>query len=226
MILLPRRKLWRDLDRYCAIDVRNPGSGGGSSTVTTDGVTIQGDGSIGNPIALKQVETQARLTGAGTVASKLDIAGWPLPFFMNVNNNGNGNVPGANNMILWGVVIPFAVTFAHIIFILATADGSNNSDVGLYNASGNLIANIGAQHLGSTGVQSVATVQGAQTILPGLYFYGITSAAGTLNAWSGSLGAGCYYNNAFATTSGGAMNATITPPTLAMNANSPSFGLI
>lgn len=50
------------------------GSGGSGGTVTTDGVTIQGIGSSGSPIALKAVQTDATLTGNGTVASPLHVA--------------------------------------------------------------------------------------------------------------------------------------------------------
>lgn len=46
-----------------------PGTSGGLSTVSTDGVTIQGDGSSGNKVAIKAIQTDATLTGAGTVAS-------------------------------------------------------------------------------------------------------------------------------------------------------------
>lgn len=42
-----------------------------TSTVTTDNDTIQGDGSVGIPISLKKVYTDASLTGLGTLASPL-----------------------------------------------------------------------------------------------------------------------------------------------------------
>jgi len=43
----------------------------GSDTIAADGVTIKGNGSGANPIAIKQVEHDTSLAGAGTVASPL-----------------------------------------------------------------------------------------------------------------------------------------------------------
>lgn len=44
-------------------------------TVNTDGVTVQGDGSLATPIALKAVQHDATLAGSGTVADPLRVAG-------------------------------------------------------------------------------------------------------------------------------------------------------
>jgi hypothetical protein len=57
------------------VQVNNPIGSGGAGSVTTDGVTIQGAGTVPSPIALKQVETDATITGAGTVASPLSATG-------------------------------------------------------------------------------------------------------------------------------------------------------
>ena len=43
--------------------------------VVTDGVTIQGDGTIFNPVEIKAVQHDGTLTGAGTVASPLSAVG-------------------------------------------------------------------------------------------------------------------------------------------------------
>jgi hypothetical protein len=77
------------------MQVTNPGSAG-SGTVQTDGVTIQGDGSAGNKIAIKQVETDATLTGAGIVASPLSAS--PIQNSDGVTLQGNGT-SGSNYAI-------------------------------------------------------------------------------------------------------------------------------
>ncbi len=53
------------------MQVNNPTGSGGAGTVQSDGVTLQGDGSAGNKLAIKAVQTDATITGAGTVASPL-----------------------------------------------------------------------------------------------------------------------------------------------------------
>lgn len=56
------------------VDVEITAGTGGLSTVTTDGDTIQGDGSSGSPVALKKVYTNASLTGDGTSGNPLIVA--------------------------------------------------------------------------------------------------------------------------------------------------------
>jgi len=190
----------------------NPGGGGGG-TVQTDGVTIQGDGSAGNKIAIKQVETQARLTGAGTVASKLDIAGWPLTQFQRSGQLLNKeNLTGANVLALSPFSLSYALTFSNIVVFVGTADAVNNSDIGIYNSGGVLIANIGAQTLPSATEVTLPTVQGSQTILPGLYWFAFTSAGATLAIFCDPNGLSYYFSLGFGASVGGALPASIVPP--------------
>lgn len=51
-----------------------PSSGGGISSVSTDGITITGDG-VATDIAILQVQTDATITGDGTVSSPLSAVG-------------------------------------------------------------------------------------------------------------------------------------------------------
>jgi hypothetical protein len=205
--------------------VWNPGAGGGGGTVQTDGVTIQGDGSAGNKIAIKAVQLAARLTGAGTVASKLDIAGWPIPFISPGISGGFPTTVTANTLILYGLTIGYALTFSKISVNLTANDNTNNSDIGLYDASGLLVANIGAQHTPSGGVQTYGTVQGAQTIPPGLYFFAVTSAGSTLQLNGNDINFAAYWNSAFGSSSGGALPASITPPAVAPSLNGVTIAL-
>ena len=53
--------------------IKSPNTGG-SSSVKSDGVTIQGDGSALDPIAILQVQSDATISGDGTVANPLSVA--------------------------------------------------------------------------------------------------------------------------------------------------------
>lgn len=209
----------------CSIQVNNPGGGSGSGTVTTDGVTIQGTGAVASPIAIKQVETAARLNGAGTVASPLDIVGWPITGFTYPagTNDAQGSV--TNQTVVYGFALPFALTFSKITFFVNTADATNNSDVGLYSAAGSLVANIGAQHLATASAVTIATVQGSQTIAPGLYWMAFTSASNVLKLYGNNsqFGLGSYTNAGV--TSGGALANSITAPVVSPLRQTLSFTL-
>lgn len=54
--------------------IKSPNTGG-SSSVKSDGVTIQGDGSVVDPIAILQVQTDSSISGDGTVANPLSATG-------------------------------------------------------------------------------------------------------------------------------------------------------
>lgn len=53
--------------------IKSPNTGG-SSSVKSDGVTIQGDGSVVDPIAILQVKTDSSISGDGTVANPLAVS--------------------------------------------------------------------------------------------------------------------------------------------------------
>lgn len=203
--------------------VWNPG-GGGAGTVQTDGVTIQGDGSAGNKIAIKQVETDATLTGAGTVASKLGLP--VVPAFITYGLAAANFTVTANKLLLSTEIISVPTRFSQIQISIFSADGANNSDVGLYNFAGNLVAHAGAQLMGTAGVQIFSTVEGIQTIPQGVYFFAATSAGSilTLSVLGSTLL--LYSNLAFGSSSGGALPSSITPPTFGSGNFRNTFALL
>jgi hypothetical protein len=208
MILLSRRKLWRDLDRYCAIDVRNPGSSGGSGTVDTDGVTIQGDGSGGNPIAIKAVQVNPPISGAGTVASPLALT--PITFDTFYYRAADNARNGANQISISGFSTHWPLSFSAIGVFIFTTDGSGLYDMGIYSAAGTLLANIGAQHLSNGNDQVFATVQGAQTIQPGRYVFAWTGNAAVATLGYTSSQGTWIVNQNYASSSGGALPSSLT----------------
>jgi len=149
----------------------------------------------------------------------------PITHYTSPYEVGPHVVLTANTLLLIAAVIPASVTFANIAFHVGIADGVNNSDFGIYNAAGALLANAGAQAMGSATFSSFAAVQGSQTIAAGLYFIAWTSAGSVLGVSYDTYCTGFYYNASFGVSVGGALPASITPPALALNGNNASFAL-
>jgi hypothetical protein len=65
---------------------------------------------------------------------------------------------GGANQISWTQFqLPCGGTFGHIMTRVTTADGTNNSDLGIYNSAGTLVAHIGPATYASTGPQDLAS---------------------------------------------------------------------
>jgi len=201
------------------------GGGGGLSAVVTDS-SLTGNGTSGSPLGLLLVSTNGTLTGAGISSSKLGDT--PVTFytpFVNGNaSSGFGN--SANEVYLNGIYLPCIET-GHLAVNVTTADASNNYDLGIYNAAGTLVLNIGAQSLPSTGYQTFAWVQGSTLLVQGLYWIAMTG-----NATTAKLG---YINNGayvYATTdhggatSGGALASSVTPPSLSITGNANLYNFV
>jgi hypothetical protein len=198
-------ELWdRSSPALCSIQVQNPGASGGLTGVTTDG----------------------SLSGNGTSGSPLKVTGQPNAFFTPYAAGATGFKPAAaNDILIAGFALQWPITFAHLAVYVDTADGANNSDFGIYSQAGALIANIGAAHYSSTGLVSAATLQGAQTIYPGLYLFAMTSAANTLVLACNTSALAWIVNTNVATSTGGVLNNTITAQTAAPAINAPFVGL-
>lgn len=198
--------------------VSGGGGSGGAATVQTDGVTIQGDGSAGNKIAIKAVQTDATLTGAGTVASPLVVdhpTGWPVTIWLPQGATGGTNHSFPTNTLdIYGIQVKEQVRFSQIYISIAQLDNAHLYDVGIYNFAGTLLANIGPIGLPATGNLFFTTNQSAQTINPGIYWFVFTGNNGTAQ-YQTDLGGRqtVAYASAQATQSsaGGTCPATITP---------------
>jgi len=209
-IRAPRRPWYRSyLPGWWAF---NPGSGGGAATVQTDGVTIQGDGSAGNKIAIKAVQTDGSLTGAGIVGSLLGQT--PAIFYTNGGNVGSDFVNiTQNRLAISGFQLYTSLTFAHGKIQTGTGDGGGGavSSYGIYNPVGTLIAHITPITFGNASIITAAFVEGAQTIPPGLYFLGVTSTGTTLTIGQADMTWAPLLTGNYAVTTGGAQLASITP---------------
>lgn len=171
------------------------------------------------------------LLNAGSVPSSAQV-GSPLTIWSSVGGAAAvaANAITANKIQMRGFVIPpgGAVSFTKIYYFLNATDAVNSYDFGIYNAAGTLVAHIGAQTLPSNGVQS-ATISGGGPVLltAGKYYYAFTGTA--ITAVQRFVNAGMsisfYGNDAFGTSTGGALPSTITPPADANVVGMPVFGL-
>jgi hypothetical protein len=173
--------------------VWNPGQGGGGSgTVHVDGTTIEGDGSAGNPLHVVPVDYYTTSSPDDFIGTTVDV--------LNVS----------------GFVASSPLTFSNIMLLVAAADPTETVDVGIYNLAGDLIANIGAQIITAGGLQTLPTLQGAQTIPQGRYMLGVTGTTGGFalygQQFTGEIN--WYFSQNFApATTPGTLNPTIaTPP--------------
>lgn len=88
---------------------------------------------------------------------------------------------GANKIVLWAFILPYATTVTHIGINIQSADSSSKYDFGIYNTSGALQANIGATTYTTTGLKMEPIAQSSVILQAGLYYFAWTS-----NALSGS----------------------------------------
>jgi hypothetical protein len=151
---------------------------------------------------------------SGTVALQTPLASWGL------EHSGSAQSFSSNAVKVWGVIIPYAVSFSHIDYHVATLDSSTSDDydVGLYGpcavntSSCPLITHIGAQSLTSTGYKQ-GSVRAA-TIQPGLYWIAITGNVpiAQVSTTSVSEWTACPSTNSSTTSRGGALPSTIATP--------------
>lgn len=161
---------------------------------------------------LSSVTTNSTLTGNGTGGSPLGVAGMPIIFYSSGNGLSSESLAAANDIDASGFVLQYPITFAHLAFQVNTADGVNSYDVGIYTNAGALVANIGPQHLPSTGLVSFITLQGSQTILPGLYAFAWTSAATTAQLGiDNNLSFTWFQSHSIGTSSGSTLPASVSP---------------
>jgi hypothetical protein len=153
-------------------------------------------------------------SGSGC-ASQGALASWGL------QHAGSGQSFASNAVKVWGIVIPYAVSYSHIDYNVGTLDSSSSDfyDVGLYgpcavNASScPLVTHIGAQNLTTTGYKQAGVTSG--TIQPGTYWIAITGNATTAQVSTTSVSewSACPSTNSSTVSSGGVLPSSIAIPT-------------
>lgn len=151
-------------------------------------------------------------------------------FVMGDTGGANVNPAGANQIRLFGLVIPYPLTCSHLITYETTADGTGLYDVGIYNTSGSLVANTGAHHLGAGVIDDIAITQGSIRINPGKYFFAFTGDAVTgAIRFAGNSGGSkftFFFSLNAGTSASGVLPGSITAPVDSWTQNSePYFAL-
>lgn len=118
----------------------------------------------------------------------------------------------ANDIAIYPFILPYAQQVTNICVFISAADPSNNSDIGIYDAQGNLVAHIGAQLLSTAAAVTLAVEGGPVELAAGLYFLAFTSAATNL-IWaisSDNMEYALALEATSSTSSGGALPSTIS----------------
>lgn len=210
-------------------------TGGGSSTVNADGVTIQGTGSVASPIAIKAVQHDATLTGNGTVASPLAAAvqtpaGWPITWF---NQDSSGSVNNAgfsipNRLHLCGFSTPSSVQYSKIYLIVTGPDAANLYSVGIYTGAGVLVSASTPATIPLSGNIAFAQASGPFTIAPGRYYLGLTCTVNTAVYAQGATPSSSlrfFDGGNTIVTASGVLPGSITPPADVLQQFHPVFAL-
>jgi hypothetical protein len=143
-----------------------------------------------------------------------------LPFFVTGSQHTGGTLTGTKNVVkLWGFLLPYNVTTTKVTYDITTADNTaNNYDIGIYDYSGNLLANIGPTP-GTTfspakAFETLAWSQGSVSLGAGRYYLAVTTNCATTCAkFAATTNFMSFAINASAgATVGGALTSIVTPP--------------
>ena len=197
----------------------------GPANVTSTAAPVDGQVLIG---ATSDAPSLATLTAGANISItngpgsiKISATGAAaLPYFATGDQHAGSSVSaGTNVTALWGFLLPYPVTTSKITYDVTTVDnGANKYNIGIYNYSGNLLAQIGATagttFAPSAAFHSLAWSKGATTLQPGRYYIAFTTDCTSKCAAIGATAT--YVSFAIASSggasSGGALPATLTAP--------------
>jgi hypothetical protein len=143
-----------------------------------------------------------------------------LPFFVTGSQHTGASQGATTNVTkLWGFLLPYGVVTTKVTYDVTTADNSANKyDIGIFDNSGNLLANIGptagTTFVPAKGFETLAWKQGSISLSAGRYYLAFTTNCASTCAKIGANGAYVSFaiNASAGTSSGGALPATVTPP--------------
>jgi hypothetical protein len=144
--------------------------------------------------------------------------------------NGYGIVQNTVK-VSYPITISFPVAFSkmEIVVTLADTNSGHHYDFGIYDLSGNLLADVGPQTgLSSTGAHDLSLVQGTVTLQAGTYLFAMTGDATTLYVarnWQASTNSILYWQTSDGS-SGGQLPSTISLSTSATTLDSYGDGFL
>jgi len=182
------------------------------SAAKVGGITVTGTPSIGNVLtATSSTAADWQASGGGaTLTSWADPAG-----------TGGGTAVGiasANQIVCNTMQLPVSVQASAITVVVGNAGTSGHTyDFGIYNSSGTLVADTGAQTNGFPGTskRSIALAGGLTAFAAGNYLACLTGTAVDATLYQGAATILMPVVNGASSTSstGGVLPSTITPPT-------------
>lgn len=147
----------------------------------------------------------------------------PATSYMSMGYTSAGSALGADTLDIAGIVIPpGGLSVGHIIFHLGAGDGTNNSDVCIFNGSGSLVLNIGGATYG-TGDFTKAVAQGTATIPGGRAYVGFLSHGTTFNPF---VNLNVYSFFSFQGVAGGSGRNGVCPASISVPADSPGVSSV
>lgn len=163
------------------------------------------------------VDMGIRMAGGGGGGSSSGQAGWSVPAS---GTAGVAKLTNANDTIVYGWALPSLVISKGFVFYVAGADTGNLYSFGLYDSTGKLVCNTTPAPLGAGGLTRFPLAQSMPfSLAAGIYFQAFTgnSTNGGVSYVNGTgEGGPILYASANpvtgGTSSGGALNATVTPP--------------
>jgi hypothetical protein len=143
-----------------------------------------------------------------------------LPFFVTGGARTGGTQAAGHNLNkVWGVLLPYNVTTTQVGYDVTTADNTaNDYDLGIFDNSGNLVANIGptpgTSFAATKGFHTLPWAQGSVSLSAGRYYVAFTTNCASSCALVAASAAYVSFaiNLSAGTSQGGALPSTMTPP--------------
>jgi hypothetical protein len=148
-----------------------------------------------------------------------------LPLFMTASGRtGSTTGPGTNLNTLWGILLPYNVMSTEITYDIMAADNTMHLyDIGLFDNSGNLVADLGptagTTFAATKGFHTLTWTQGATALAGGRYYLGFTTnCTATCAKIAAAVGVVSFtIDKSAGASTGGALSGSVTPPADAWN---------
>ena len=176
--------------------------------------TNSADNTIQTKLNLKNSDGTVVLVsdGAGGVTLSSKAAGIAAPFQTRASGSTTGLNNGTNNTIkLLALTIPYAITFTNMAVYSPSGDVADLNDWGIYDLSGNLLANVGPQLLTSSALSDIVITQGSVTLQAGTYLFAFTSNVTSAQIQVSETNTIYVPYTTITTSSGGTLPPTIVP---------------
>lgn len=148
-----------------------------------------------------------------------------LTFWSSLTSGTSSRAFNTNQTNGSGITLTTTVTFSNISVHLWTADGTNLYDLGIYDSTGTLKADIGPSHLAGSNLVTFAVLQAPVTLVAGLYLFAWTGNAATAALGGNDTVPVWFDGGSLGVTSGGQLLSSISFPAKSVAYTSIVVGL-